>query len=316
MSTESTAPAIAGTASKAKVVFSPAQRRADLYGYLFLAPWLLGFLIFTLGPLVASLGLSFTKYNLLKPPRWVGLDNFQQALFEDDQFYPSIARTFYFALLSVPTGLIGSLILAILLNIKVKGTVIFRTLFYMPSLVPIVAAAILFGWLLHPDWGLVNIAIRKMGIAPPLWFADRRWAIPSLVLMSLWLSVGGTRMIIFLAGLQNVPEEMYDAASIDGAGVMDRVRHITLPLLSPTIFLNLVLGIIGALQVFTAAFVTTGGGPAFATWFINLHIYKHAFDYFNMGYACTLAWLFALIIVGLTLLQQRLSSRWVFYYGG
>ena len=295
---------------------SPNERRINFYGYLFLSPWLIGFVVFTVGPLIASLALSFTKYNLMKPPRFIGFGNYVQALTKDDLFFPSIARTFYYAFLSVPLGMIGSLVLAILLNVKVKGTVLFRTLFYMPSLVPIVAAAILFGWLLQPDWGIVNVIIRKFGVAAPQWFNDRRWAVPSLVLMSLWLSIGGTRMIIFLAGLQNVPEELYDASAIDGADTWARLRHVTLPLLSPTIFFNLVLGIIGALQVFTAAFVTTAGGPAYATWFFNLHIYKQAFDYFNMGYAATLAWLFAIIIVGLTLIQQRFSSRWVFYYGG
>jgi multiple sugar transport system permease protein len=182
--------------------------------------------------------------------------------------------------------------------------------------VPIVASAVLFVWLLNTDWGIVNVALRNMGIYPPGWFTDRRWAIPSLILMNLWGSIGGTRMIIFLAGLQGIPDEMYDAAAIDGAGAWARIRNITIPLLTPTIFFNLVLGIIGALQVFEAAFVATEGGPSFATWFYGLHLYKHAFDYWNMGYASALAWFFALVIIALTIVQQRMSSRWVFYYGG
>ncbi|NLG50519.1 MAG: sugar ABC transporter permease [Chloroflexi bacterium] len=292
-------------------------RRENLYGYLFISPWLIGFFLLTLGPGLASMALSFTKYNILRPPQFLGVDNYVYALTKDKLFYPSILRTFYYAVLSVPLGVLGSMFLAILLNTGVKGITVFRTFFYVPSLVPIMAAAILFGWLLHPDFGPVNAAIRGLfNVAAPGWFSDRRYALPSLVLMSLWLSVGGTRMIIFLAGLQGIPQELYEAASIDGANAWHRTRHITIPLLSPTIFFNVILGVIGALQVFTSAFVTTSGGPAYATYFIGLHIYYQAFDYLSMGYACTLAWLFAVVIVTLTLIQQRFSGRWVFYYGG
>ena len=163
---------------------------------------------------------------------------------------------------------------------------------------------------------MVNLLLRKIGIAePPHWFGDRRWAVPSLIMMGLWGGIGGTRMIIFLAGLQGIPDELYDAAAIDGAGTWQKTRHVTLPLLTPTIFFNLVLGIIYTLQSFEASFVVTEGGPAYATWFFGLHIWKHAFDYWNMGYACALAWFFAVIIVAATVVQQRFSSRWVFYYG-
>jgi multiple sugar transport system permease protein len=206
--------------------------------------------------------------------------------------------------------------LAILLNTKVRGITIFRTMFFMPSLVPLVASAVLWTWLLHSDFGILNQGLRAIGLDPPGWFSDRKWAIPSLIMMGLWQGAGGTRMIIFLAGLQGVPDDLYDAASIDGAGAWGRIRHITLPLLTPTIFFNLVLGMIGALQTFAAAFVATQGGPGFATWFFGLHIWKQAFDYWNVGYGAALAWFFAIIIVSLTIVQQRLSERWVFYYGG
>jgi multiple sugar transport system permease protein len=236
---------------------------------------------------------------------------------QDDLFWSSLWRTFYFAGLGVPLGVIGSMFLAIMLNNKLRGISVYRTLYFMPSLVPIVASVVLWKWLLNSDFGLVNQTLRGIGIDnPPGWFSERSWAIPSLIFMGLWQGIGGTRMIIFLAGLQGIPEELYEAASIDGANAWHRLRHITLPMLTPTIFFNMILGVISGLQVFTAAFVATEGGPGFATWFYSLHLYKHAFDYWNMGYAAALAWFFAVIIVSLTIWQMRLSKRWVFYYGG
>jgi multiple sugar transport system permease protein len=265
---------------------------------------------------LASLYFSFTEYAVITPPKSVGLANYVEMFTQDRQFWSSIRRTFYYAGLTVPLGILGSLSVAILLNQKVKGLGVYRTLFFMPSLVPIVASTVLWIWLLNADFGIVNQILRSIGISnPPGWFSSRKWAIPALVLMSLWQSVGGTRMIIFLAGLQGIPDSLYDAAFVDGANAWQRIRHVTLPLLTPTIFFNLILGIIGALQVFTAAFVATQGGPGFATWFYGLHLYKEAFDYWNMGYASALAWFFALVIVSLTVIQQRLSERWVFYYG-
>ncbi len=295
---------------------SGAQRRENLYGYLFLIPWLIGFFGLFLGPGLSSVWFSFTKYDVLSPPKFIGLQNYIKMFTEDDLFWPSLVRTFYYAGVGVPLGVFTSMVLAILLNTKVKGVTVFRTLFFMPSLVPLVASAVLWTWLLNSDFGILNQALRSIGIAPPGWFSDRKWAIPSLIFMGLWQGAGGTRMIIFLAGLQGIPDALYDAAAIDGAGAWARIRHVTLPLLSPTIYFNMVLGMIGALQTFAAAFVTTQGGPGFATWFFGLHLYKQAFDYWNMGYASALAWFFAVVIISLTLLQQRMSDRWVFYYGG
>lgn len=296
---------------------SKAKRRENLYGYLFLLPWLVGFLGLFIGPGLYSLYLSLTEYSLLGAPRFIGADNYVKMFTADQLFWPSLGRTFYFAVVAVPLGVLGSMILAILLNAKLRGVTVYRTLFFMPSLVPLVASVILFKWLLHADFGIVNQGLRSLGIDPPGWFSDRNWAIPSLILMRLWGTIGGTQMIIFLAGLQGIPTELYDASSIDGANAWQRTRHVTIPLLTPTIFFNTVLGIIGALQTFAAAFLLTpeGGGPGFATWFYALHIWKHAFDYFNMGYAAALAWFFALIIVGLTIFQMQMSKRWVFYYG-
>jgi multiple sugar transport system permease protein len=260
--------------------------------------------------------LSMTKYDVLSSPEFIGLANYVEMFTGDELFWPSLGRTFYFALLGVPLGVLGSMTLAILLNAKLRGVSVYRTLFFMPSLVPLVASVVLWKWLLNTDFGLVNQALREIGIAnPPGWFSDRQWAIPSLIIMRLWATIGGTQMIIFLAGLQGIPETMYDAASIDGANGFQKTLHVTIPLLTPTIFFNTVLGIIGALQTFAAAFVATEGGPGFATWFFSLHIWKQAFDYWNMGYAASLAWFFALVIVSLTIFQMRMSKRWVFYYG-
>jgi len=303
-------------ATPAKRKRSQSRRRENFYGYLFLTPWLLGFFCLFLGPGLASLYFSFTKYDVLTPPQFIGAANYIKGFTDDELFWPSLWRTFYFAGLSVPLSVLGSMFLAILLNMKLKGVSFYRTLFFMPSLVPLVAAVVLWKWLLNTDFGLVNQALHAIGVSdPPGWFSDRRWAIPSLISLRLWAGIGGTQMIIFLAGLQGIPESLYDAASIDGAGAWQRVRHVTIPLLTPTIFFNTVLGIIGALQTFAAAFVATEGGPGFATWFFSLHIWKNAFDYWNMGYASALAWFFALIIILLTVVQMFLSKRWVFYYG-
>ncbi len=306
----------ATTASARRTPMSARRKRHILEAYLYLSPWLLGFVVLTAGPMLVSFLLSFTSYNVISTPEFVGLRNYTDAFTTDQQFWPSLAKTFYYAFVSVVLGTIGSLALALLLNVKVRGTPLFRTLFFLPSLVPVVASVVLWIWLLEPDFGLVNsLLYRLVGVKGPSWFQSPEWAIPGLITLALWTGIGGTRMIIFLAGLQGVPEEMYEAASIDGAGVWGRFRHVTLPMITPTIFVNLVLGIIGALQVFTSAFIATNGGPAFATWFYALHIYKNAFQYFNMGYASALAWIFAAIILFLTWIQFRTARSWVYYAG-
>jgi len=294
---------------------SAARRREALEGILYTSPWILGFLLFVAGPLVASMWFSLTKYNVLRPPTFIGLDNYIFAFTNDPLFFPSIWRTFYFALLSVPLAMIGSLVVALLLNQKLMATAVWRTLYFLPTLTPIIAAALLWRWMLNPDVGLVNFLLEKIGIDGPGWLSSTSWAIPSLVIMGLWASVGGSRMIIFLAGLQDVPTELLEAAEIDGAGAWAKFWKVTLPMITPTVFFNLVLGIIFALRTFDIAFVATAGGPARATWFISLHIYQNAFVSFDMGYASALAWVFFLILFALTFIQFRLSGRWVFYAG-
>lgn len=301
--------------SRARVRRSPARRREALEGYLYLLPWLIGFVAFTGGPMIASLYLSLTEYRITSAPLFIGLANYRAALTTDPLFWSSLGRTFYFALLSVPLGIVGSLLLAVLLNQGVKGTSLFRTAFFLPGLTPIVATALLWTVLLQPETGLINYLIRSVGLPAPKWFGSVEWAIPGLVLMTTWRTVGSNRMIIFLAGLQGVPQSLIDAASIDGANRWQRFIHVTLPMISPTMFFNLVLSIIGALQVFAAALIATNGGPAYATWFFALHIYTQAFQYFEMGYGSALAWIFLVIMLVFTVVQFRASARWVYYEG-
>jgi multiple sugar transport system permease protein len=291
------------------------RKREALEGYLFLSPWAIGFLVFIAGPMLASLYLSFTKYNVMLAPEWVGLRNYVMALTKDDLFIPSVLRTLYYTLLVVPIGLALSLGVAMLLNRPMALPSLWRTFFFLPTLTPIVAAALLWRWMLNPDVGLVNWLLAQIGIKGPGWLASTEWAIPSLAVIGLWASVGGSRMIIFLAGLQSVPNELLEAAEIDGAGRWAKFRNVTLPMLTPTIFFNLILGIIFALRTFEVAFVATNGGPARATWFISLHIYQNAFVSFDMGYASALAWLFLIVLLAFTVISFRTSDRWVFYAG-
>jgi multiple sugar transport system permease protein len=292
------------------------RRREALEGLLYLSPWIIGFLVFVAGPLLASLLLSFTKYNVLRPPQFIGLQNYVFAFTKDELLLPSLVRSFYFAVLLVPLGMAGSLIIALLLNQKMILRTVWRTMYFLPTLTPLVAAALLWRWMLNPDVGLVNYLLSLIGIQGPGWLSSIEWAVPALVLMGLWASVGGSRMIILLAGLQDVPKELLESAEIDGAGAWAKFWKITLPMITPTVFFNLVLGIIFALRTFETAFITTNGGPARATWFVSLHIYQNAFVSFDMGYASALSWIFLVILFLLTYLQFKFSGQWVFYSGG
>jgi multiple sugar transport system permease protein len=290
--------------------------REAVEGYLYILPWLIGFLVLTLGPMVASLYFSFTRYSIIRAPRFSGLENYIRAFSGQDRlFYSSLLRTARFALYYVPTGVLISLLLAMALNQRLRGTTIYRTIFYLPTLTPAAASTLLWSWLLNPEVGPVNYLITQAGLNAPRWLASPQWALPTIVMIAIWGTVGGSRMIVFLAGLQGVPQELYDAASIDGGNAWHRFRHVTLPMISPVIFFNLILGAIGAFRVFTFAFMATGGGPAYATWFYMLHLYKTAFQSLNMGYASALAWVLFIIVLSFTLLQFVLAKRWVFYSG-
>lgn len=292
------------------------SRREALWGYAFIVPWIVGFVIFTLGPMIASLYFSFTKYNIIDPPVWIGLRNYQRMLFEDPIFWHSLQRTLYYAVLALPLGLILGLFLAILLNQKIPGINLWRTAYFLPSVVAGVAVSLLFVRLFNPRVGMVNPVLMGLGIEnPPGWLSDPNWSIPALVIMSLW-GVGGG-MIIYLAGLQGIPTHLYDAAKIDGAGTWHRFRHITIPMMTPVIFYNLVMGLIGSFQYFTEVYVATSGdgGPVRSTLVYNLYLYQNAFKYFEMGYASSLAWFLLLLTLLATLLVFRSSPLWVFYEG-
>lgn len=291
------------------------QANEAKWGYLFLLPWLLGLLIFWIGPILASAYFSVLEYDVLSPPKFIGLENYIRAFTGDKQFWPSLQRTLVYAITVVPIGLAGSLLLAILLNQGAKGTNFFRTFYFLPHLTPTVALALLWTWLLHPSVGPVNVALSWVGIEGPGWLTSKQWALPAVIIIALWAGIGGNGMLIFLAGLQGVPKELLEAAEIDGAGRMAKFWNVTLPMISPTLLFNLILGIIAALKVFTISFVATNGGPSYATWFYALHIYNQAFHYFRMGYGAALAWIFVVILLAFTYLQLAASRRWVYYAG-
>ncbi|MHB0877248.1 MAG: carbohydrate ABC transporter permease [Anaerolineae bacterium] len=291
------------------------RHRQAVEGYLYVSPWVLGFLAFTLFPMVASLYLAFTTYSGSRPPVFIGLQNFHTMLSTDFLFTKSLYNTAYYVVFSVPLGLCGSFLLAALLNQIKAGTNIFRTLFFLPSLTPTVATVILWVWIFHPQFGVLNWALSLFGVDGPEWLASPSWAKPALIVMSLW-GIGGSTMIIFLAGLQNIPQEFYDAVAVDGGGWWARARHVTLPMISPVMFFNLVLGIISSFQVFTAAYVATEGGPGYATFFYVLNIFFQAFRWSQFGYASALAWVLVLILLVFTYLQFRLAGLWVYYEAG
>jgi multiple sugar transport system permease protein len=289
------------------------EARNTLKGLAFIAPWIFGFLVFTLLPVCLSFYYSLTDHNLLQPAAFVGADNYRE-IARDPIFWTSLINTGYYAAVALPLGLTLALLAAVLLNTNVRGMAVYRTILYLPSLVPIVASAMLWMWLFNPNLGLINEALRAIGIVnPPGWLASTTWAMPALILMSFW-GVGNT-MVIFLAGLQDVPKELYEAAEIDGAGPVKQFFNVTVPMLSPVIFFNLIMGIIGTLQYFAPAFIMTSGGPSRATYFYTLFVYFTAFEDGRMGYASALAWIQLLIILALTGLAFWTSRRWVHYQG-
>ncbi len=287
------------------------RQRENITGYAFIMPVVLGLIIFTFGPMLASLYFSFTKFPLLRAPEWVGVRNYIAMFTKEKYFWQACKVTVTYAVTAVPLGIVGSFLLALLLDQRLKGIAFFRTCFYMPTIVPALASAVLWGWLLNPDYGLVNAILRKVGLPTSPFLSDPKTALPSLVLMSLW-GVGGG-MVIYLAGLQGIPQSLYEAGRIDGANGLQLFLHITIPLMTPTIFFNLVMGLIGAFQYFTGAFVLTGGGPLFATYFYNLMLYERAFRWVQMGMASAMAWFLLVVVLLLTLLVFRSSSSWVYY---
>ncbi|MEU3985980.1 sugar ABC transporter permease [Streptomyces sp. NPDC026672] len=280
--------------------------------WLFVFPWVFGFALFTLGPMAYSLWLSFLHWNLIDPPTFAGTANYESAV-HDPLLRQAVKVTLVYAVLSVPLQTLLSLAVALLMNTQVRGIHVFRTIWYLPSLVTGVAQTVLFLWVFNPEYGLVNGLLADIGIKGPAWFQDPDWALPAAVLMSLW-SVGGN-MIIYLAGLQDVPNDLYEAAALDGAGRVRQLWHITLPQISPVIFFNVVTGLIAAMQTFTQGYVVrqAGGAPSNSLLFYVYYLYQNGFQFFRMGYASALAWILLVMILALTALVFRGSAFWVYY---
>jgi multiple sugar transport system permease protein len=298
-------------------------RHEAIAGYLMVAPWLFGFVLLTAGPILASMLFSVCDYDVLHAPRYVGFANYT-TLFTDDRelFFKALSNAAYLSIIGIPLGMSTGLGIAMLLNMKVKGMTWYRTAFYIPSIVPAIASAVLWAWVLagDPNKGLLNALWKStltswFGILPPGWFGVAEWAKPGLILQGLWGAGGG--MILWLAGLQGVPQSLYEAAAIDGAGVLSRFRHVTLPMLSPYVFFNLIMGSIGALQEFDRVYVLAGGtgeyGPLDSMLVPVLFLFNNAFRYFKMGYASAIAWIIFSIILVLTLVQWQAQKYWVHY---
>ena len=290
------------------------ERQNLLKGLAFLSPWLVGFSVFTLLPIILSLYFSFCDYTLLQTPVFRGLENYR-GLAGDPVFWQSLRVMAKFTLLALPLGMIVALTLALLLNVKILGQSIYRTVIFLPSLVPAVALAMIWLWLYNPKLGLINFALRHLGVSnPPGWLSDPVWSLPALVLMSVW-GVGNT-VIIYLAGLQDVPKDLYEAADLDGAGTLAKIWHVTLPFISPVIFFNLIIAIIGTLQTFTLPYIMTPQGqPDRATYFYTMYLNDNAFSYLKMGQASAMAWIQLVMILLLTGIAFWTSKRWVYYQG-
>lgn len=283
-------------------------RRQALWCYFFIAPAVLGLLLFSLGPMIASLWLSFTSYDMLSSPTWVGAENYR-TLVADPIFRKALGVTLIYGVVSVPATMILALVLAIMLNAKLPALKFFRSAYYLPSVISGVAVAMLWKWMFNGEYGLINAALAKIGINGPSWLTDENWALRALIFMSLW-GFGGT-MLIYLAGLQGVPKELYEAAKVDGASTFRQHLHVTVPMLSSVTLFNLIMGIISSLQVFAEPFVLTQGGPNNSTLLLSVYLYQNAFQYLKMGYASAIAWAAFAIILVLTLLVFRSMPMWV-----
>ena len=283
-------------------------------GYLFAAPWLIGFFAFTVGPVIASFIISLTNYDMLQAPKFIGFANYTKLLFKDELFLKSVGNTLYYVIFSIPLSMLSSVAISVLLNQKVRGIRWYRTLFYLPNVVSIVAVSLLWKLMLDPNFGMINEFLAKIGIEGPGWLSDENWSKPSLILMSLW-NVGGG-IIIYLAALQDVPAVYHEAATIDGASAWKRFWKITFPMITPTLFYNLIMGIIGGLQVFSQSFIMTSGGPLHSTYFYAYHLYNKAFSESQMGYASAMAWVLLVFTLILSLLVMKTSNKWVYYEGG
>ncbi len=287
------------------------QLRKEWIGYAFISPWLIGFLVFTLGPFLSSVYLSFTRYNIVSPPVWVGAANYTM-MARDPVFWHSLVLTLEYAAVAVPLGIAAGVGLALLLNLPLRGISVLRAVFFMPSIVPAVATTVVFIWLLNPQIGLINSVLGLLGIVGPAWLKEPTWTFWSLIMMSLW-TVGGS-MVIYLAGLKDIPLHLYEAALIDGASAWQRLWHVTLPMLTPVIFFNLVMGVISAFQHFTQPYMLLlQQAPEESTRFLAVYLFERAWRYLDMGYASAMAWILFAVVVTITLVLIRTHKRWVHY---
>ncbi len=289
------------------------RRGEAIAGLLMASPWLIGFVVFIAGPMVVSLYLSMTQWDLFTTPKWVGFENYVTLLTDDPTFIQSLKVTLIYAVVSVPLQVIVGLILATMLNQKIWFLSLFRSIYYLPSVVGGLSIAIMFRWIFGTQFGLLNGVLAGLGVKGPAWLGDPNWVLVAFILMSMWGS--GSAMLIYLGGLQGIPTELYEAADVDGAGTIAKFLRITVPMMTPVIFFNLVMGIIGALQEFVLPYAMTGGGPANGSLFIVLNLYRNAFQFFQMGYASAIAWVLFVIILVLTAIVFRFSNAWVYYEG-
>lgn len=293
---------------------SPTARNV-INGLLFASPWLLGLTMFWIYPILASAYYSFTEFNGVQNPVWVGLHNYTELFTNDDKFWLAAYNTFYFAAVSIPLAIATSFGLAMLLNAKIRFQVVYRTIYFLPTLVPEVALALVWVYLFTPGTGLINLPFDWIGVRGPCWLSCETWSRPTIVLLALWIV--GQQVVLYLAGLQDVPQDLYDAADVDGAGFWRKFRNVTVPMMTPVIFFHLVTSVIGALQFFTVPYIMTGGTgfPGGTMLFYSIYLYKQAFQFFNMGYASAMAWLLFMVALAITLLIFRSSRLWVFYGG-
>jgi len=288
------------------------DRRENLLGYLFAGPWFLGFAILGVAPIILSIYYSFCRYDVLRPPMFIGLDNYTFLIFESDKFYISIYNTLYFLVFRVPLAIIGSLLLAMLVAKPVKGVGIVRTIYYVPSIVSGVALSVIWLWMYNPQYGLINQALAMFGVPGPLWLESPHWSKEAIILMGIW-SIGGGRMIIFIAGLNAIPRHLYETAQIDGAGWWQQFWNVTFPQLGGTLFLLTVVEVIVSLQIFTEAYLMTRGGPLDSTLFYNLELYFKAFQDYDMGVASAMAWILFIITLAITLVMFKVLGSRVYY---
>jgi len=297
---------------KSRKVLNRSEAR---WGLILISPWLLGFLSLNFFPMLSSLFLSLNDYNLMSSPNFIGVRNYTDAILHNELFWKALKVTGVYTIFIVPVNVGGTLLFALLLNQEIKGIKVYRTLFFLPSVIPLIATVLLWLTILNPVYGPVNYWLAKFGIAAPIWLSDSSWALSSIVFISLWAGLGGIGCMMFLAGLQSIPVNLYEVVEIDGGNAFHKFIHITLPMLSPTIFYMLIINIILSFQNFALPYIATQGGPSYATFFYGIYLYREAFSHFRMGYASALAWILFAILVLITYFQLKESKRWVYYEG-